>query len=324
MRIESTGAITFAAAAADSGEGDALPRFWMVANTGKPMWAGDGRGGAVRVVIDLAGAQFMSQRLPIRLQHDPLLGIGHTESVSVEGGQIVASGIISRDTDSAREVVASSRAGFPWQASVGTEIIKAETLKRGQSAEVNGMTVEGPIVIARESITKEISFVDVGADTATSAIAAKHAPEVPAESEQSMQDLLALVASAPQHAKLVHDMHAEGKDAEEIKAAIQAADTAARIEAAESRATAAEAALEEAAGKLADAEAKAIEASAEVESLKARVKELEAFSNTGKDPGSDHSKKGEIECSGEEFMKMSPLEQSAFFAKGGKLIKETV
>jgi hypothetical protein len=38
----------------------------------------------------------------------------------------VATGIVSRDTAAAREVVVSSRNGFPWQASIGAAVEEFE------------------------------------------------------------------------------------------------------------------------------------------------------------------------------------------------------
>ncbi|MFN6205629.1 MAG: hypothetical protein ACK49R_04210, partial [Planctomycetota bacterium] len=102
--------------AAAEGSATSLPRFRMVAYTGGPMRVGGWRH---PVIIDLAGLAIPSQARPIRFGHDPLSGVGHTDAIRVEDGQLVASGVVSRDTPAAREVVTSSRNGFPWQASVG-------------------------------------------------------------------------------------------------------------------------------------------------------------------------------------------------------------
>ena len=65
-------------ALADGASGPALPRFHMVAYTGGPMRIGGWRH---PVVIDLAGLAIPSQARPIRFGHDPLAGVGHTESL---------------------------------------------------------------------------------------------------------------------------------------------------------------------------------------------------------------------------------------------------
>lgn len=160
---------------ADS-NGDAhkgLPRLRMVAYTGAPMRIAGWR---YPVVIDLAGLSIPSQSRPIRFGHDPLSGVGHTDAIRIEDGQLVATGVVSRDTPAAREVVASSRNGFPWQASIGASVEEFEFVKERQKTVVNGREYSGPLNIVRKATLGEISFVDLGADGQTSAtIAAEQA-----------------------------------------------------------------------------------------------------------------------------------------------------
>ena len=130
------------ASAAPEGDKPALPRFAMVAYTGGPMQL---VGWRHPVVVDLAGLQIPSPRRPIRLGHDATHGVGHTESVSVEDGKLVARGVVSRDTAAAREVVVSSKNGFPWQASIGASVIEHEFVREGASVIVNGREVHGPV-----------------------------------------------------------------------------------------------------------------------------------------------------------------------------------
>jgi hypothetical protein len=153
-------------AAGDTGGAPALPRFRMVGYTGGPMRVAGWR---YPVILDLAGLAIPSQSRPIRFSHDPTAGVGHTDVIRVEGGQLVATGIISRDTTAAREVVVSSKNGFPWQASVGASVEEFEFVKEGQTVIVNGRTFSGPVNVVRKSTLGEISFVDLGADGATSA-----------------------------------------------------------------------------------------------------------------------------------------------------------
>ena len=163
LRLTATAEIEVEAAA----EGErSLPRFRMVAYTGGAM-----RIAAWRhpVVIDLAGMEIPSQSRPIRFGHDPAAGVGHTDAIRVEGGQLIATGMISRDTSAAKEVVASSKNGFPWQASVGASVEEFEFVRENQKATVNGREFEGPVNIVRRATLGEISFVDLGADGGTSA-----------------------------------------------------------------------------------------------------------------------------------------------------------
>ncbi len=151
---------------AAGGEGTtALPRFKMIAYTGSAM-----RVAAWRhpVILDLAGLNIPSQQRPIRFSHDPASGVGHTDAIRIEQGQLIASGVVSRDTPTAREIVTSSKNGFPWQASVGASVEEFEFIRDGQKVLVNGQEFAGPVNVVRKATLGEISFVDLGADGKTS------------------------------------------------------------------------------------------------------------------------------------------------------------
>lgn len=151
-----------------------LPRFRMIAYTGAPMRIAGWR---YPVVLDLAGMAIPSQARPIRFGHDPLSGVGHTDAIRIEDGQLVANGVVSRDTAAAREIVVSAKNGFPWQASVGTGVDEFEFVKENQTVLVNGRSLSGPLNVVRKATLGEISFVDLGADGRTSAtVAANQKP----------------------------------------------------------------------------------------------------------------------------------------------------
>lgn len=143
--------------------------FRMTANTGAAMKL---KGWKYPVVMDLTGIRPIHSKLPVRMNHDANQGVGHTESVVVENGKLVATGIISRSTDSARDVRESSKQGFPWRVSIGADADEVEFVKSGEKAVVNGQEVVGPLNIARKSSLGEISFVDLGADPHTDAMIA--------------------------------------------------------------------------------------------------------------------------------------------------------
>jgi hypothetical protein len=165
-------------AAGDGAEAQSrIPRFRMVAYTGVPMRIAAWR---YPVIVDLAGLHIPSQSRPIRFSHDPGAGIGHTDSIRIEGGQLIATGLVSRDTAIAREIVASAKNGFPWQASIGSSVEEFEFVKDGQNVLVNGQSYKGPLNVVRKATLGEISFVDLGADGATTAsIAAQQRQESP-------------------------------------------------------------------------------------------------------------------------------------------------
>lgn len=158
-------AITLEATATD-GDTESIPRFTMVAYTGEPMRV---EGWRYPVIVDLEGLAIPAQRRPVRFGHSMYAGVGHTERIAVESGRLVAEGIVSRDTGAAREVVASGKRGFPWQASIGAQVTQADFVRSGKSVTVNARTYDGPVYVARRTVLGEISFVDLGADGNTSA-----------------------------------------------------------------------------------------------------------------------------------------------------------
>ncbi|NLF33175.1 MAG: hypothetical protein GX591_20100, partial [Planctomycetes bacterium] len=143
-----------------------MPSFRMVAYTGGVMRIS---GFPHPVVVDLEGLALDRQDIPVRLDHNPRQGVGHTQRVAIENGKVVAEGLISRDTSWARDVAKSAANGFPWQASIGAAVVDAEFVPNGHQVNVNGRTFVGPLHVVRQAVLKEISFVDSGADAATSA-----------------------------------------------------------------------------------------------------------------------------------------------------------
>ncbi|MBK9126284.1 MAG: hypothetical protein IPM13_00575 [Phycisphaerales bacterium] len=196
-------------ALAVEGEVEAIPRFSMIAYTGEPLRV---EGWRFPVVVDLEGLSIPSQRRPVRFGHSMYAGVGHTERIAVEAGRLIAEGIVSRDTAAAREVVASGKRGFPWQASIGAQVGQAEFVRAGKSVTVNGRTFEGPLYVARRTVLGEISFVDLGADGNTTAtIAAQQENELMDETKD-MEIRGAEAQDAP-HDDVAHD-EAEGAGTE--------------------------------------------------------------------------------------------------------------
>lgn len=154
---------SFLEAAADKG----MPEFSMTAYTGGAMRV---KGFPHPVVVDLNGLDVTAQNLPIRLDHNAKQGVGHSTRIAIEDGQLVAEGLISRDTSWARDVANSGKHGFPWQASIGGPVVEAELVPDGCQVEVNGQTFEGPVHVVRKMVLREISFVDQGADEHTTAV----------------------------------------------------------------------------------------------------------------------------------------------------------
>ena len=151
--------------ASEGEDGQKLKRFSMVGYTGGKMSVGFG----APVVVDLSGMKVSAKARPILKDHNPAQVVGHTDNIKISGGTIRAEGIVSGANGFADEVMNSSANGFPWQASIGASIDRMVEVDRGESVEVNGRTFTGPIMVARKSTLKEISFVALGADDNTAA-----------------------------------------------------------------------------------------------------------------------------------------------------------
>lgn len=167
--LSEPGAIRIEAAEGGPENRPGLPRFSMVAYTGGAMRI---EGWRYPVIVDLAGMAIPTQNRPIRFGHDAASGVGHTDQIRMDGGQLMATGVVSRDTAAAKEIVVSARNGFPWQASIGASVEEFEFVKENQRVLVNGREFSGPVNVVRKSTLGEISFVDLGADGQTSATVA--------------------------------------------------------------------------------------------------------------------------------------------------------
>lgn len=153
-----------------------LHRFSMVAYTGGPMMLKGSRKDldySKPIIVDLDGMSGIDRNRPALRDHNQSKPVGHTEEILAAGGVLTARGVISNpySTD-AMEIVSSSKNGFPWQCSIGANIVAHEFVPAGKSADVNGRTFPGPFTIARKTVLGEISFVALGADDSTSAVVA--------------------------------------------------------------------------------------------------------------------------------------------------------
>ena len=160
-------------------------------------WHGD-------IAIDLAGLQNDGAELPLLADHqqsiDAIAGHARIQRVQLDGQTALAiSGTVTETTPAGQQVAALLRDGFPLQMSVGIsanfrEVIEPITVN-GQLLKVQGV-FENPLV-------REVSFVPVGADPATSVAAFAFASDFqhPAKESTTMsrsQEDEALIAGLQQ------------------------------------------------------------------------------------------------------------------------------
>jgi hypothetical protein len=171
--------VTFLQAA----EGDSAPagkKFRIVAYTGAPIRQGWSR---EPIVIDLAGMQLPST-VPVVIGHDYALGsiLGQGRPF-IEAGQLIVEGEILAQNANADQVAALAAAGYQFQASVGADVRRHQKIDAEGVTQVNGTAHVGPVRVVKASSLREVSFVTLGADAATSVAIAAEADE-----ESSMAD----------------------------------------------------------------------------------------------------------------------------------------
>jgi uncharacterized coiled-coil protein SlyX len=145
--------------------GEGARRFKGIAYSGQPITDHPYWG---QVVFDLRTVK-SDAIIPVLRQHDPEKIVGHTEAVSI-GSDIQVDGVLD-PTEFSAEVAALSDSGFPWQMSVNIRPDSTEDIQAGARLTVNGHEITGPATIFHNSRIREVSFVPLGADANTSAIA---------------------------------------------------------------------------------------------------------------------------------------------------------
>jgi len=170
-------AVEFVAAEAGGGMPSQPRKFTIEAYTGAAIRQG---WSAEPIVIDLAGMKY-NQKIPIVMGHEYTMAsiLGQATSVRAENGRLYVEGEILAESDLAKQVTALAEKGFAWQASVGADVMRHQKVAAGEQVTVNGQVFNGPVRIVKASKLREVSFVTLGADDATSArIAAEEAEEL--------------------------------------------------------------------------------------------------------------------------------------------------
>lgn len=163
-----------------------LKTFSMVAYSGGAITQGFAK---EKIYVDLNGMKVNKEKLPILLDHKSENRVGHAEVVANDGETLSVSGVVSAASKSAEEVIESSNNGFSFEASIGAKVTKWDSISAKKTTTVNGRTIQGPALVARASVLREVSFVGTGADPSTSVVVAKQPEnETPTTKELTMSD----------------------------------------------------------------------------------------------------------------------------------------
>lgn len=145
-------------------EGDKPVRCTGVAYSGgsfKQWWS------ALPCYVDLSGMR-MAEQVCLMYNHsyDPECRLGVIEAKN-DGKTLTIDGEFDTGNMLAQRIIRAGRK-FNWQLSIGAENGKVERVDEGTVETINGNTVNGPALVIRESILREVSIVAIGADAKTS------------------------------------------------------------------------------------------------------------------------------------------------------------
>ena len=157
---------SFAVDVRADGDGEKKTRFADVAYSGgiiSDHWYWD------RVAIDLSSMEDPG-KIPALLDHNSDDIVGYTNSFSIDN-QMNVTGTLSGSTAAAKKVADLSDEGFPWQMSLRVKPGEIMEVAAGQSIQLNGQTMHGPLSVFKNNRVREVSFTAIGADDKTSAMA---------------------------------------------------------------------------------------------------------------------------------------------------------
>lgn len=116
-----------------------------------------------RTIVDVSGMEFAPQ-IPLMDSHENTLTAKLGEvNATVKDNQVFIEGNINSKSAYVQNIIEQGKLSN-WQLSIGASILDAEFVKAQKTVEVNGKTVEGPIVVIRKSLLREVSVVAIGAD----------------------------------------------------------------------------------------------------------------------------------------------------------------
>ena len=117
--------------------------------------------------VDLSGMR-LAEQVCLMYDHDydPECRLGVIEAKN-DGKTLTIDGEFDTGNPLAQSIIRAGKK-FDWQLSIGAENVKVERVDEGTVETINGNTVNGPALVVRESVLREVSIVAIGADAKTS------------------------------------------------------------------------------------------------------------------------------------------------------------
>ena len=123
-----------------------------------------------RIVHDFAGMQHRPE-IPIDYEHFTSDPIGVVDTFEVENGDLYLAGSLEsiEEGDQAHKLMLKRERKIPFQASIffDPENLTLEYVAEGMSVEVNGRTMQGPLVVARQWQLRGVAVTPHGYDVGT-------------------------------------------------------------------------------------------------------------------------------------------------------------
>jgi hypothetical protein len=119
-----------------------------------------------RVAFDLSSTT-LATPIPLLCNHDHDCTIGVITAAIIDSAVRIESELFTGIDADADEVANKADAGMPWQLSVGIYPGEITELSAGTRIVLNGVTVEGPLIVFRNNRIREVSVVALGADSRT-------------------------------------------------------------------------------------------------------------------------------------------------------------
>lgn len=207
-----------------------LPKFSLSIYSGGTMRVG---GYKLPVAINCRGVRCAADRFPVYANHidadtsgsemiEQLIGQTGGPCTVMQGCTLMASGEVTGQSETVKSVMAHAANGFQWQASIDAMPVRGHVIAEGDSEEINGKMIAGPVFVADESVLANVAVVPLGADTTTSANFAAANPArssdmefaawLKAEYEMTVAEYEALAKDKPgQHGKIKAKWDSVGK-----------------------------------------------------------------------------------------------------------------
>lgn len=127
------------------------------------------------LVIDLARLDISAAVQLLADHKNDLSNVLGSGVATVTNGQLFVEGTLSRSSEAAQKIIALSKDGVGFQASVGVQPAEQDHIAPNEAVQVNGRNVSDPrgFLLVKRGTLREVSLVPLGCDSSTSvAIAA--------------------------------------------------------------------------------------------------------------------------------------------------------